>query len=272
MITLKKKNMKWLLSVLSILAVYAIFLIIDSINDQGEAPVIQFEDSVVEISVKDDLDILLDGVNALDEEDGNLSEEIVIDSLSAFDANQNRTVTYAVFDSDRNVTKASRLIHYVDYTKPKFSLKKSFASNTLNVTNITNMITAYSCVDGDITSRIRAEAKSSSESDVVNFVVHVQDSTGESSSLEIKYNYDTNNYTTNIRLHTYLTYIHVGESFDVRGNISEIETKSVSSAQANNYLNVSSNVDSSTAGVYEVNYTFNYYGDYGFAKCIVVVE
>ena len=33
-----------------------------------------------------------------------------------------------------------------------------------------------------------------------------------------------------------------------------------------------SDVDYDQPGVYEITYSFNYYGDNGFAKCIVVVE
>lgn len=268
---MKKRNKLWILQLLIIIAVYAIFLVWDKINDQGEAPVISFDQELVEVSVSASEADLLNGVSAYDEEDGDITSEIVVDSLSAFDANENRVVTYAVFDSDCNVTKATRLIHYVDYTKPRFSLLKSFSSNTLNVTNITNMITATSCVDGDITSRISVEAKTSTTSNIINFVATVSDSTGETSSIELKYNYDTNNYTTSIELNKYLVYQKVGEGFDANANIANIETRSISTNQRQ-YLNITENVNYNVPGVYEITYTFNYYGDYGFAKCVVVVE
>lgn len=268
----KKRNNKWTLCIVLLLVIYGVFLFWDRLNDQGEMPEIHFVSENLEISVNDGKDALLKGVSASDEEDGDLSDEIVIDSLSAFDADNNRVVTYAVFDSDRNVTKATRLIHYSDYTKPKFSLTGSFASNTLNVTNITNLIKASSCVDGDISSRISVEAKSSSKNDIINFVVSVSDSTGETSTLELEYNYDTNNYTTDIELHRYLVYLNRNDVFSAYDNIAEVNTRSVSADKVSAYMNITDNVDTSTPGVYEITYTFNYYGDYGFAKCIVVVE
>lgn len=55
--------------------------------------------------------------------------------------------------------------------------------------------------------------------------------------------------------------------------MDSIETNSVSKSEAKSYLNIDdSQVDYDHSGVYEILYTFNYFGDYGFSKCIVVVE
>lgn len=268
---MKKKNKKYIITILVLLLFYSLFLIIDNISHQGEKPEITFDKTSIKVSVNDGKEALLKGVKAFDKEDGDLSKEVVVDSISPFDSNKGRIVTYAVFDNDCNVTKESRIIYYTDYVAPRFTLSKTFASNTLNVTNISNMIHAHSCVDGDVSSRISVDAKSSSNSNIINFVAHVSDSTGESSTIELKYNYDTNNYTTQIVLNNYLVYVPQGSTFDVNANIKEINTRSVS-YNAMQYMNVQNNIDFNTKGVYEVTYTFNYYGDYGFAKCIVVVE
>lgn len=56
-------------------------------------------------------------------------------------------------------------------------------------------------------------------------------------------------------------------------NLDSIETSSIGKSDADSYLNIDdSKVDYDHSGVYEILYTFNYYGDNGFSKCIVVVE
>ena len=48
---------------------------------------------VLEVSVKDDDEKLLEGLSAADEEDGDLSDSIFIESMSEFDNDNCRTVT-----------------------------------------------------------------------------------------------------------------------------------------------------------------------------------
>lgn len=268
-----KKYKWWLITLVGLLLLYAVFLFLDAQDKTGNAPVISFDDENIEISVKDEKSVLLKGVHASDAEDGDLDDEIVVESISTFDQDKNRIVTYCVFDSDQNVTKAQRRIHYKDYTKSKFYLTDSFSSSTMNTTAITNMIKATSCVDGDISGNVVADISTTSDSNIVNVSVSVKDSTGETSSLELKYTYDLNNYTTDIRLKSYLVYVKKGQKFNAEKNLSEIDTKSVGKSEAETYLNIdTSKVNYEQSGVYEITYTFNYYGDNGFAKCIVVVE
>ena len=268
-----KKNKEWIIALVVILIGYGIFITLDSIDYSGERPVISFELSNMEVSVNDDESILLNGVHAEDKEDGNLDEEIVIESISPFDREKNRIVTYAVFDSDQNVTKAQRKIHYNDYIKSKFYLKRSFTSDTKNVTMISNMIGATSCVDGDISGNVVTDMSVEEGTDNIHVKVSVKDSTGETSKLELNYTYDNNNYTTDVKLNSYLVYVKKGKNFDAEKNIKSIDTKSVGKSEAKNYLNIDdSKVNYNQTGTYEISYTFNYYGDTGYAKCIVVVE
>lgn len=99
----------------------------------------------------------------------------------------------------------------------------------------------------------------------------MKDSTGETSSLDLIYNYDRNIYTTDIILKDYLVYIKVGETFDANANIEEIKSRSMREDQQQ-YLHIDNQVDNQVPGVYEVKYSFNNLGDSGLTKCIVVVE
>lgn len=268
---MKKKI--WIAAVFLLIAMYAGFIFLISQKNSGEKPVISFDEDNLEVSVKDGEEVLLQGVHAFDQEDGNIDQEIVVDSISKFDEENNRIVTYAVFDSEANVTKAQRKIHYTDYTSIKFYLNDSFSSSTMNPATILSMIKAKSCVDGDISDNVVAEFRSSQDTNVSVIEASVEDSTGSKETLVLNYTYDSNNYTTDIKLDSYLVYVKKGQKFDAEKNLDSIETNSVSKSEAKSYLNIDdSQVDYDHSGVYEILYTFNYFGDYGFSKCIVVVE
>ena len=267
------KNKIWIAVVFLLIAMYAGFIFLISQKNSGEKPVISFDEDNLEVSVKDGDEVLLKGVHAFDQEDGNLDQEIVIDSISKFDDDNDRIVTYAVFDSEANVTKAQRKIHYSDYTKVNFYLNESFSSNTLNTATIAGMIKAKSCIDGDISDSVIADLHVDSDSGEVIVTAEVEDSTGDRATIELPYTRDNNNYTTKIQLKSYLVYVKKGQKFDAEKNLDSIEMSSIGKSDADSYLNIDdSKVDYDHSGVYEILYTFNYYGDNGFSKCIVVVE
>lgn len=73
------------------------------------APVISFIDNEVEYEEDMDLFLLLEGVSAQDEKDGDVSDTLLIEKVS----NTSRgdvIVTYAAMDSANNVAKASRVL------------------------------------------------------------------------------------------------------------------------------------------------------------------
>lgn len=60
-----------------------------------------------------DTSILLEGVRAWDKQDKDLTDEIRIDSVVANKDGQTAVVTYAVYDSANNVSKAKRTVSYL---------------------------------------------------------------------------------------------------------------------------------------------------------------
>lgn len=239
--------------------------------DTGEAPSITFNQQRIEISVKAPPSDLLEGVKAIDREDGDLSQEVFIESLSPFDENQDRAVTYAVFDSNQHVTKAVRKIHYTDYIKPHISLNKALISNEIASNKIYTSIGASSCVDGDISSQVAIQLQPSAENNDIHINTTVKDSTGTIETLDLIYNYDRNIYTTDILLNEYLVYIKTGEKFDAKKNIKEINSRT-EKKNPMQYLDINNQINTEVPGVYEVIYSFNNNGDNGLTKCVVIVE
>lgn len=261
----------WLICIICLISGYGLFLYKLNLKDDGKSPVLTFDNQVLEISVNDDKSILFDGIKATDQEDGDLTQDIIIESISTFDDNNNRTVNYAVFDKDRHVTKASRKVHYIDYTKPRIYLKNTLISEKVSYDDIKNLVGATSCVDGDITDQAVVQVIATNDPIIFNVIVTVKDSTGQEEKVEMVYNYDRNYYSTKITLNEYLVYIKQGETFNPLSNIKEIKSSSVKDKQEK-YLIIDNQVNSDVPGVYEVKYSFSHFGDNGISKCIVVVE
>ena len=84
-------------------------------------PEITVENESISVSIHDPESVLLAGVTAFDKKDGDVTQSIVIERISNFLEKDTRIVTYAAFDRDNHVTRASREITYTDYDPPEFA-------------------------------------------------------------------------------------------------------------------------------------------------------
>ena len=123
-----KKNIKYGFILIVLIALYIAFIVMTGfLGDKGKEPEITAPSSVLEVSVEDKEAVLLKGIKANDDEDGNISDKVFIESISAFDDNKQRTVTYAVFDSDDHLVRTTRQIKYSDYTAPVFDIDEALS-------------------------------------------------------------------------------------------------------------------------------------------------
>lgn len=127
------------------------------IDAMDNAPVITFEDDSNEFSVSASEDDFLKGVTAMDKEDGNITDSIIIESISQLIDGNKRTVTYVAFDSHNNVTKLDRDIVYTDYEAPKFTSSKNISVPRGTSAEILAKVTAIDAIDGDISEQARIE-------------------------------------------------------------------------------------------------------------------
>lgn len=274
---MSKKNRVFLLMLVIINVLYFAFIGITKLFNvqSNNLPIISFNNDLVTISVKDDLNTLFKGVSAIDEEDGDISENVFIYDISMFDENNERTVTYGVFDSDNQMMIASRKFKYKDYTSPKFSSSKPLFSmkSELTSTYSVSSLIANSCVDGDITNKISVTQNQAEDS--VIYVYSVTDSTGTTETLTVTESINLKELFTNIsiELKDYIVYVKKGSSVDFRSYISNVKTSIGYQEDLIYSVDIESNLDSSKPGVYEVVYTLNRSnGDYGTTKMYVIVE
>lgn len=260
------------LAALIVIGAYLIFLNRYTEDDGNQPANIEFDEEQMVLSVTDSWERLLEGVHCYDPEDGDLSDRVLIDSISAFDNNGMRTVKYVVFDSENQPSTAERKLIYTDYTPPQIRLTDSLIVNSISDSVISSLVTAQSCVDGDITRDVDVKIGSLVQN-MVQVDVSVSDSTGTTSELSFTCEYDNTVYQADIQLIEYVMYVPAGQPRDLYANIADILIGKQSNMQLLNWVTVQSAVDFYTPGTYEVYYYLNSdTGITGRCKGIVIVQ
>ena len=237
----------------------------------NDVPTITFEQSELNVSVKTNEKSLLKGVKAFDKQDGDISNNVMIENYSIFLDNQTRLVNYVVFDSDGNVAQASRMIHYDDYQSPKFHMKDQLRDSSYSTTKVTDIVKAYSSVDGDISNNITIMNTSFIDKDTLELKLSVSDSTNTTSYLTLHYYLD-DDYDIEIVLEDYLIYLQAGESFNYRSNVINVVEKLYQNIGLVEEIDIQIPL-MKEPGVYEVIYSISRSnGNHGKATMVVVVE
>ena len=105
---------KWVVALLILLCVAAggINYWLDQNND-NIAPVITIPDGA-ELIYKEgeDTSVLLEGVTAVDDKDGDVSDTLIVESILPMQDESKATVLYYARDNSNNVARASRIVEY----------------------------------------------------------------------------------------------------------------------------------------------------------------
>ena len=235
----------------------------------------------LELSVTADKAELRKGLRAYDNVDGDITDRIMVRSLSQFtDPEQAEfRVPYIVFDNASNYTTYERTVRYTDYTHPRFHMSKPLVFNVGETVSFLDRISATDCIDGNITGRMVL-----TESNVSNNVpgsyralISVTNRMGDAVSLPLTVLVVNQTAAApKIVLKDYLIYVSVGDSPDYRSYLSSLNDPlddSGSSIPLRNAKIASSGVDTSTPGVYDVYYYFTgLSGETATAILTVIVE
>lgn len=245
-------------------------------------PVFNVDSNLIEVSVKDNEEAWLKGVTAIDAADGDVTDSIIVESISPFTGRQHRIVTYAAFDSDNHVTHGKREIAYSDYVPSRFNLNKQL-SFAMNSTNLLDGITVEDCIDGDITRSVKM--MSDEEIDTAHVGEYparlkVTNSAGGVSYLPVTVEiHDPTVYyrLPQIKLTKNVIYVEKGADFDEEEYLDSITingTRFLLTDEAGTYgasssvtgnsentigydrVDIESEVDTDVSGYYEVLYSF----------------
>lgn len=274
--------------VLSLIA-FIVFNIVNRVTTDSTPPVITSESDSVTVSVAAEESELLAGLTATDDEDGDLTGEIMISSMSNFTEPGKRTVSYVVFDASNNASTLRRNLEYTDYTAPQIKLTQPlrYSLNEMEDASLTENMSVQDCLDGDITQQIRATFNDGSYIAMAGecgITVQVSNSAGDTCSVPLTVTVtdpaeESGKYYP--MLSDYIVYAPVGGYVDLTSLLIGLENSSTQYlfADANpsapggiESVAIGGAVDYNTPGTYTVDYQFtSASGATGTTKLAVVV-
>lgn len=251
------KILRIAVSVLFVLtfAVFSYFYINVKIHTDNTIPVISVDGEMLEVGFKVTDEELLAGVSAFDEKDRDITDKVIVESISKFTEKGVSKVTYAVCDSDNHVAKATRKIRYKDYTSPKFYMQDDICYSLYESIDISNAIGARDCIDGNISRNmiITSDDYVPSAAGVFSINATVTNSKGDTSTITLPLIVEDRSISApRIVLTDYLVYIEKGQAIDPQKYIEQVVDAE------ENVLNLEvraeSAVDVNKEGVYMVHY------------------
>ena len=247
-------------------------------NADSTIPVIEIGKEQIDVSVKNMDEDLLKDVVAKDDKDGDITDKIVVESISKFIDKEKKIckVTYAVSDSDHHVVKASRNIRLTDYRPPRFVLKQSLCFETGSEMSVKDIIGAEDVIDGDISKKVKILSKEISTNISGDNVITAQvtNSLGDTATLKavviIK---QENNLSPEIILTKNIEYLKKGDEFHPQKYVKEAKDNQGEKISVGEVEVTSSSVKTHKAGCYLVQYQVtDKKGNEGFAYLTVMVE
>ncbi len=270
---------KWLrritlLLFILMLGAFIVFSVVDKMRTDKTVPVFTVETDTLELSVKDSKDLLLTGVTAYDEKDGDLTDKVLVESVSKFITPGVCTVTYAVTDSDRHVSKITRTLRYTDYTTPEFYMKRALVYSVDEAVDVRSAIGARDCIDGDISDKVTITATDyvANTTGVFTVSVSAANSMGDIIYLDVTVHVEGNEtMAPQIQLEKSLIYVKKGETPVFEDYIKDVTVNGV--LMQNYNLLISTNYDCDKEGTYNVHFYISTDEGYeGHSILTVVVE
>ncbi|HBI64742.1 MAG TPA: hypothetical protein DDX51_06450 [Clostridiales bacterium] len=205
-----------------------------------------------------DESVLLDGLTAQDEKDGDLTDQIFVANTSHFvsvDEKGNGTIqiTYAVFDKDGHCATYTRDAVYAGYHAPRFALSEPLIYTENDTITISDRVSAKDVIDGDVTSRIRLTSSSLSATNPGTYYVNAQvtNSKGASSTIVLPVIVRPKDFAgKTVPLTSPLVYVTKGADFSPWAYV-----KTDSGITSRNTELDRGDLDTSTPGTYHLTFT-----------------
>ena len=251
------------ISVFLIVAIaFSVFFCYDRLAVDHTAPKIISDGVPLEVSVNASEKELCAGLTAYDDTDGDITDRIIVRRVSRLSDANSAYVYYAVFDSSSNYCIFNRTVYYTDYCKPRFSLSQPLSFTPNSVITLSDRLTAYDVIDGDISNRIRLSSVNVSNTEPGEYPITVQvtNSSGDTSSVSLTVLIEnvTSLHPT-ITLSEYIHYVTCGDELteaELRSLIVSASESSTGAALNAADIEISGDVDTSTRGSYSVTYSY----------------
>lgn len=221
-------------------------------------PVISNGEEVLQISVQDPPETLFRGLSAQDGTDGDLTDQIMIASVSHFLEPGTVSVKYVVFDSHNNSDTLTRRVHYTDYVPPVYTLEKAPVYTVGRPFDLLDYVQVTDCIDGDISDNVRVISNM-----VNNFsagyypvVLEASNSCGNTAQITLWVSFLSKENTVAVNLQRYIVYIPQGETFEPMQLLLSVTDRNGAALDAAN-VEVQGNLNTEKPGCYQLIYSYN---------------
>lgn len=257
----------------------------DKYKNDKTKPEIYTNEAVLDLSVSDPPEKLLEGLSAVDEKDGDLTDSIMVSGTSYFIEKGEVTVTYVVFDNDNNFGSLSRKVKFTDYHSPEFTLTQPLVFLENSSASVLDYVQAVDQLDGDITDKVKLSDGDidMTKAGVYPITLEVTNSYGDRSEVETNVVVRDSNPPGSILLNTSLVYIDRNSEFDAGDYVQSVISSNGETLQTEGLkiydggsplteINVNGAVDTSTPGCYQLEYTYRTSRSEGSAWLTAVVR
>lgn len=238
-----------------VFAVFSYMYIRDHYLADKSFPVITVDGDMLEVSVDADKAKLLEGVTASDAKDGDLTDKVIVESISKFSEKGVCKVTYSVCDSDNFVGSATRKIRYKGYESPKIGLSAPMCFPLGTNVDLREALCATDVIDGDISRNIIYSSSDYETGKVGRFTVDVIVTNSKGDTVQTRLPLiieERSSNTDTIKLKDYLIYINKGQKVNYSKYVSDVVTSNGERSEAE--VLIDSEVNPNKPGIYLVHY------------------
>ena len=227
-------------------------------NKDNTIPKITSDREVLEIPCEYTQEQLLEGMQAEDEKDGDLTGQIIAGSFSRFIEKGVSNLTYVVFDSANNPTSLTRKVKFTDYHSPRFTLSEPliFTIDQGSYSDAMKRIGARDIMDGDLKEWITQTATNVSYQKAGSYTmtVEVSNSFGDTVQAALPVHVvEPEALQLSIQLSQTIVYIKQGEAVNPQEYVTEL-VNTAGDVLDVGLVSAESSVDSQTPGCYEIHY------------------
>ncbi len=242
------------LFILTLITFFGVF-VFQKKNEDDTIPVITIEEEFIEVKCDATNEDFLKGIKATDKKDGDLTDEVIVESVSRFIEPGVCEVKYAVCDSNNHVAHATRKVRYIDYEAPKFKLSKSLCFSLYENVDVSSYIGAVDDIEGNISGNIVITSPdyTSAVTGIFTLELSVSNKKGDTSTLSLPLIMEERALSApTIELKEYLIYIDKNQEVDFEDYI--VEATDRNGKDLTNKIEIDDNVNFEKSGTYTVHY------------------
>lgn len=227
-------------------------------NLNTDYPKITNSVEMLQMSVEDPQETLFEGLCAEDATDGDLTDQIMVASISHFLEPGTVNVKYVVFDSHNNSATINRKVHYSDYKSPVFSLDAAPVYTVGSSLDLLEHIQVEDCLDGDISDHIRVISNMVNNYSVGIYPVllEVSNSCGDTAQITLWVHYRNTEDSAVVKLHQYVVYVQQGDTFEPQQWLASVTDRNANALDMEK-VEVHGNLDTQTPGCYQLSYSYD---------------